>query len=202
MSKQELSDWDKARLERILSGRSTGAPLVATPPAGVDQKALVSSHHLPREIDSLEPITWEELSVRWGMKVLGSLKANFFAVQMPPGWYLQGGGEESLWSYLLDDRGRERATIYYQPNFSDRSAILYLSRRYSVFSHYLDPTDTTVRIISARDGRRIFHEFGRVVADHAGYFKEVTRIEECGKLWMDTHFPQWQDPFAYWDEQP
>jgi len=166
----------------------------------LDQKALVSRLTLPREISRFHQVEWATLCERWGMRLLGNANADSLAVEMPDGWLLRPAAQGSLWNLLLDGRGRQRASIFYRSMGSN--ATMYLDSRYSLFSHYYDPTDHTVRIISAADGQRIFHEFGRVPLHYPGYFSEVERIEQLGREWLDHEFPNWRDPFAYWDLEP
>lgn len=170
--------------------------------AHLDQKVLVSNKRLPREIERTRFVTWPELCRRWGMRVYGAPDADYFAVEMPTDWNIQPVAQDSLWSLVLDARGRERASVYHQANVFDHSAIFYLLRRFNIFSHYLDPTDSTVRIISGRDERRIFREFGRVEPDDPRYFQEVPRIERQARAWFDQEYPGWREPFAYWELEP
>lgn len=169
--------------------------------AHLDRKVLVAGHLPPREVDSAQFVPWEQLCRCWGIKVVGSLSARYFAVELPFEWRLQPVAAGSLWSLILDEGGRERASVYYRPAHGEYSALFYLNHRFNIFSHYLDPTDHTVRIISARDGQRIFHEFGRVAPTLtvAEYWMEVAMFEATAQNWFDQEYPGWRSPFAYWE---
>lgn len=194
---QALAEITRAKVELLTRTSHSFVEAVAAT-AHLDQKALVCQDLLPREVDGFRKVSWELLCRRWGLHVMGDLHAEFFAIEVPSGWRLQPVAHDSLWSLILDEQGRERASVYYQAN----AAILYLHHRYNIFSHYLDPTDPTVRIISARDERRIFREFGRIYSDEILYFQEVHRVEMQAHDWFDSEYPGWRSPFAYWDLVP
>ena len=63
----------------------------------------------------------------WGIVFLGPVPndALFQYVTLPEGWHKQPT-EHSMWSHLLDDKDRKRASIFYKAAFYDRSAQLHL----------------------------------------------------------------------------
>lgn len=198
MIHQRLEDWTQEKIRRLLRGDPAIVQMVlASDTQG--QRALVSRLHLPRQIDQLHPITWHELCERWDLRIVGNFDALFFAVEMPKGWRMHPLNEHSMWSILEDELGRERATVFYRANRPRKSATLYVRNRFDIYEHYEDPSDNTVRIICARDGQRIFREFGRVPFGGTGFFKEVERVRATARAWFAEEFPGWEDPFAYWD---
>jgi hypothetical protein len=50
-----------------------------------------------------------------------------------------------MWSYILDDKGRERCAIFYKAAFYDRRAHLSISARYTVTYVHEDEKDRTSR---------------------------------------------------------
>lgn len=50
----------------------------------------------------------------------------FRYVTLPPGWTKEPT-EHSMWSRLFDDRGNERAMVFYKAAFYDRSAFLSIN---------------------------------------------------------------------------
>ena len=54
----------------------------------------------------------------------------FVNVELPKGWK-KVAEDHDMWSKLVDDQGRERASIFYKADFHDRSAHISLSRRFS-----------------------------------------------------------------------
>jgi len=57
--------------------------------------------------------------------------ALFRDVVLPEGWSKRGS-DHAMWSYLLDDKGRERASIFYKAAFYDRRAHVRIEPRFSV----------------------------------------------------------------------
>lgn len=192
-----LAEVTKTKMEVLFKAAPSFVEQVAAT-AHLDQKTVVARSILPRAIDSFELFSWETLCGRWRTRVVGSLASEFFVLEMPKGWTVEPLGYDSLFSRVLDEWRRERATIYHQPNAENHAAIFYLNRRYSVFSHYLDPTDPTLRIIAAKDGNRIFREFGRVLAKDPGAARWVERYERAAQEWFDLEYPNWRNPFLYW----
>ncbi|MBI4185795.1 hypothetical protein HY524_01970 [Candidatus Berkelbacteria bacterium] len=45
----------------------------------------------------------------------------FRPAQLPPGWTVKGS-DHDMWSYLYDDKGEKRASIFYKAAFYDRKA--------------------------------------------------------------------------------
>ncbi len=127
----------------------------------------------------------------------------FVHCKFPPGWRKQST-EHSMHSDLLDDKGRCRGRIFYKAAFYDRRADLRLVKRYT-FDYYL-PCDA--------DGKPMEHR------NHSHYKTCITDCEreihligvrskalnesadphfQLAKNWLDEHFPDWQNPLAYWD---
>lgn len=195
---QVLSETLRTKVEALLSNSVTFADQVEAT-GHLDQKVLVSGGRWPRTFDHLMVVPWRVLCDRWGVKTYGDFDDHLFTIEMPSGWRLRPLAVDSLWSLIYDTQGRERATVYHQGCLEDYSATVYLSNRFSYFSHYLDPGDPAIRIVAARDERRIFHEFGRVLSADPKYRQTLERIEVDAHCWLDHEFPLWQDPFAYWD---
>lgn len=53
----------------------------------------------------------------------------FRTATLPEGWRREGSGH-AMWSYILDDKGRRRVSIFYKAAFYDRRA----------FAHLVEPT--------------------------------------------------------------
>jgi len=50
----------------------------------------------------------------------------FTSVTLPEGWHKEAT-EHAMWSKLIDDQGRERASIFYKAAFYDRSAFMSIT---------------------------------------------------------------------------
>ena len=123
----------------------------------------------------------------------------FQHVTLPEGWTREGTGH-SMHSDVLDEKGRKRIGIFYKAAFYDRSAHMSLTKRYS-YRHDYDRQDRdNVGVTQIKDGDNVIHTTEPIVIkeDDKGF-----RISErCNKLaivWLDEHYPDWNNPAAYWD---
>lgn len=75
----------------------------------------------------------------WGFvfgKVIGG-DTLFMQARLPPGWKKKGS-DHDMWSYIVDDQGRERCSVFYKAAFYDREAFLGVSGRYRYHREYKD----------------------------------------------------------------
>jgi len=61
----------------------------------------------------------------------------FIKVELPKGWSIKPTSH-SMWSNLIDDKGRERASIFYKAAFYDRDAHLSFNRRFRISGKIAD----------------------------------------------------------------
>jgi len=61
----------------------------------------------------------------------------FMKVELPKGWKIKPT-DHSMWSNLVDDKGRERASIFYKAAFYDRDAHLNFNRRFRISGKIAD----------------------------------------------------------------
>ena len=61
----------------------------------------------------------------------------FINVELPKGWSIKPT-DHSMWSNLVDDKGRERASIFYKAAFYDRDAHLSFNRRFRISGKIAD----------------------------------------------------------------
>ena len=73
------------------------------------QTAQMSAQTLPREVVGFGEVAWQSICSAWGMQVIGDMTASIFSVVIPEGWALRHQVNNSLWSFLYDAQGRERA---------------------------------------------------------------------------------------------
>jgi hypothetical protein len=94
------------------------------------QKDLCTSASLPIQ----KPESWETLQ-DWGIVKGDKLGDLFFNATLPAGWSLKPS-DHSMWSYLHDDRGLKRASVFYKAAFYDRDAFITIDSRFHVSRDY------------------------------------------------------------------
>lgn len=194
-----------AALAAALKGDLANA-IVASTPGGIEaqeaagQAAFVRSETLPKEM--LHGCTREKLEAM-GIRFGEDADDLFVFVTLPEGW-TKRPTDHSMWSELLDEKGRKRAGIFYKAAFYDRNAHISLDRRYRVDAYNSCTADGS----PAEYGKHT--HFQTVVKDgEATIFVGEVRgkdnyqlSDEHGKqatAWLEEHFPDWRDEMAYWD---
>lgn len=86
------------------------------------QRQLVASEVLPTDCGGKDK--YIELGFTFGDPVEGDKM--FMAATLPEGWKRKGS-EHAMWSYIEDERGIERVSIFYKAAFYDRSAHMGLN---------------------------------------------------------------------------
>ena len=128
--------------------------LVMALPGGIEaseargQRQLVESSVLPTDIrdpyedGKLLKGATRSLMESWGF-VFGEVVSGdpmFQNVQLPAGWKKKGSSH-AMWSSVVDDKGRERLSIFYKAAFYDRSAFMGIVSRYKVDTEPQDPAN-------------------------------------------------------------
>ena len=72
-----------------------------------------------------------------GIKIIEDKDDLFMEVELPTGWSLKRT-DHSMWSNLIDNKGRERASIFYKAAFYDRDAFINFNRRFHISSEKHD----------------------------------------------------------------
>lgn len=90
------------------------------------QRRLVNSDVLPRKCNDTFRGQLEQMSIVFGE----DFDDLFVNVELPEGWS-KISTDHAMWSKLVDDRGRERASIFYKAAFYDRDAHINITRRFS-----------------------------------------------------------------------
>lgn len=87
----------------------------------VGQREIVQSDVIPARINFGTEKDLTDLGFVLGEPVEGD--PLFRRATLPPGWSREGS-EHAMWSYLLDEQGRRRCSIFYKAAFYDRDAFL------------------------------------------------------------------------------
>ena len=94
------------------------------------QSSFVNSTTLPRR---MQDVNGRAIRESWGI-VFDEGEVDdklFFQVTLPTGWVKRQTGH-SMWSELVDDQGKVRATMFYKAAFYDRDAFLVIKREFLV----------------------------------------------------------------------
>lgn len=142
---------------------------------------------MPRD---LFPGSWEAFESA-GPKVIERLRL-FNNVQLPPSWSLQLG--EGGMRFVVDEHGRDRASFYFDYQLGElRGGRMSLCTRYSFQSlpqfFYFKGSDASRMVVVDHDTRRALHRTEKC--------PRYDQACSAARLWLNQHFPQWQDPNAY-----
>jgi hypothetical protein len=167
--------------------------LAAATPGGIEaqekrgQTSFVASSTLPNNCPRKE---LETLGFVFGTDV----DDLFISVTFPQGWR-KVASDHSMWSTLIDDKGRIRAGIFYKAAFYDRKAHMRLDARYTYTNEYPDDGDVAAHVVDGSTATHLFSITGIGRSDWSG---QDAANKQC-REWLDKHFPDWANPLAYWD---
>lgn len=180
--------------------------LVAATPGGIEaqeargQQTFVNSATLPKQFNFCERKELEQMGVKFGEDV----DDLFVKVELPEGWR-KVPTDHSMWSKLLDDKDRERASIFYKAAFYDRKAHIFLKRFHSIEFDCLNDerekvkwNDHTQRqyFVRTANGEVLFSSETLGKDD---YESDEKAGKDCRK-WLDENRPEWNDVTTYWNE--
>ncbi len=175
--------------------------IAAITPGGIEaqeargQQSFVQSETLPTDMRDARPVLEAA-----GVKFIGPVDGDplFQKVQLPSGWKKEAT-DHSMWSELVDDKGRKRAAIFYKAAFYDRSAHLSLNRRYNISTDYDRLEKRKEIVIQVKDGDTVIFSTN-MVPEPAERRWEVTDAQTTiAKEWLEEHYPDFANPAAYWD---
>lgn len=176
--------------------------LTASIPGGIEaqeargQKDFVASETLPTECPRKK---LEDLGF-----VFGEAQDDIFTyVQFPEGWTKKPTGH-SMWSDLLDDKGRKRASIFYKAAFYDRNAHMSLNCKISysrVMEHHDNYVPNGIKYF-VTDGESVLYETQLALVEQmyeGDYWDLESAAEKNAREWVEKNYPDYRDPTAYWD---
>lgn len=194
-----------ASLQAMLNGDFPSAILAATP-GGIERqeaagqaKLVKSADRLPTAVNYPYDTTISEVSEKLGIQLGSIIDDVFIEATFPKGWHLKPT-EHSMWSSLIDDRGRKRASIFYKAAFYDYNAHIGFECRY-VINSYAEREDGGIKL---RGCQVVDKSNGKVMwsSEYVGerdYDAQDKNSAEARK-WLQENFPQHNDPFAYWND--
>lgn len=126
----------------------------------------------------------------------------FVACTFPAGWSLKPTGH-SMWSDVLDDKGRRRAAVFFKAAFYDYNAHTFgLEVRYRLGAIYPETAgpkkpDDRYRygVLDNADGSML-HLIAEMTEEQ--FFKTSATMEKSDG-WLEKSFPDHANPLAYWD---
>jgi hypothetical protein len=121
-----------AALQALLEGDLENF-LAASTPGGIEaqekqgQMDMVNAGipYLPKKLNSGPFDASKSAAEKYeeiGIKILGDYDDEFYLVKLPDGWKLKANEDNSFWSILHDEKGKQRAKIFYKAAFYDRRA--------------------------------------------------------------------------------
>ncbi len=185
-------------MDLLFRALATGSPSDAILSQESDgQKSFVTSETLPTNMYGDTKAVLEAA----GVKFLGIVEDDplFQYVELPNGWK-KVATDHSMWSNLVDNKGRKRASIFYKAAFYDRSAHIGVNRRYGISIDYNRLDAEKVAVAMVTDGNAVIF-----ATDPIGFEEDEARYDAEDKAraiaasWLDEHYPNWKDASAYWE---
>lgn len=128
----------------------------------------------------------------------------FVNVKFPEGWK-KVPTEHSMWTDIVDHKGRKRGAIFYKAAFYDRSAHCHLTRRFDVTQTYGDGTTNETAYIADACGevnqrieglkRPDYNDRAEAQRRNAAMDEAKTKL----RAWLKENFPNYESPTAYWE---
>jgi hypothetical protein len=163
------------------------------------QRELVASEVLPVQMGPEDRAALEGS----GVKFIGVVSGDpiFQHVELPSGWK-KVPTDHSMWSELLDDKGRKRARIFYKAAFYDRSAGLHACSRFVIERDYDRGSD--VCAYNVTDNGTIVESCAAVDYPENGEDWQARldadeKARSYAEAWLTERYPNWRDGSAYWD---
>lgn len=160
------------------------------------QTELATGTSLPTDMEKTDRDALKEAGVKFGPRADNPL---FTYVVLPTGWYIDAS-DHSMWSYLMDDKGRRRASIFYKASFHDQRAFLRTERRFSVRYDYDRAEEMGEAVAKVLDVDKVIHLTDPIVITEENKFAVSGQASQLGWQWLNERFPRWEDASAYWGE--
>lgn len=180
------------------------------------QAELVKSTQLPAKMRGpnfgIEREPYEKIGI-----VFGPASRDddlFLPATLPTGWK-KVGTDHSMWSKVVDDKGRERISIFYKAAFYDRDAHMSLTPRFQMNMDLNRDDYETVRDWRVLDGGKVVFNHVVTLPDDlkatlakTPYDRDARQrrddLDQAGRdacnAWLDKRYPNWKDVTAHWDD--
>lgn len=181
--------------------------LIAATPGGIEaqeaqgQRELVYAERtkLPQECSACERADFEAM----GIIFHENADDLFIYVTLPDGWKLEPTAH-TMWSYLVDNQGRKRVSIFYKAAFYDRKAYIGVVHFYKVVDRYFISDGEVTEghspasiqgVVENGNGETVFQT---VPIQHDDWNARDVMYKQC-RAWLNEHYPEWCNPTAYWE---
>ncbi|MBI4268632.1 hypothetical protein HY627_02270 [Candidatus Uhrbacteria bacterium] len=182
----------------VIEGMLHGSSSMILNQEAEGQRQIVNSDVLPT--------LWsygKEALEQAGVKFLDVVEGDelFQNVELPPGWRKEATSH-SMWSNLLDDKGRIRATFFYKAAFYDRRADIRAANRYGYAIDYERSGKEGVCVAQVKDcGTVVFETKPLTLSKNPDEFypmqdKALGEAED----WLNQNYPDWSNPGSYWGD--
>lgn len=119
----------------------------------------------------------------------------FVNVKFPEGWK-KVTTDHSMWTNLVDGKGRKRAGIFYKAAFYDRSSHIRLERRFS-YDPYRRSEDKPglweCWVIDCGKPSKLIGECAE------RNYQECDSLRGKALEWLKANYPEYENVAAYWD---
>lgn len=193
--------------ESLLFGVEPSDAIVRSEKRG--QQELVKSEVLPKKCLYCTRKQLEQMGIVFGEDA----DDLFVFVTLPTGWTKKPTPHD-MWSKLCDEKGRERAAIFYKAAFYDRDAHISLNSRYHCcvepvigWENYHHGVPSEWRCM-VKDGEEVIWVSDPIETQPTNYdnrdeqlkwYEKKDKLTNLGIIWLNEHFPKWKDETAYWD---
>ena len=166
------------------------------------QRQLVNSDVLPTKYNGRGESDIKEALTKIGF-VFGDVVNGdpmFQTVQLPEGWKREGSGH-AMWSYVHDQHGRERLSIFYKAAFYDRDAFFNVTPAIQVSADEEDTAEGKKMVFHVKKCDEIVFSTKEVEAVGDVHSVYDVRDGERAKAWAwaKENYPDHENPCAYWD---
>lgn len=136
----------------------------------------------------------------------GAVDGLFVQCKLPNGWKKRST-DHSMWSELIDDKGRRRAAIFYKAAFYDRDAFIRwespLTRRILLasgkedYEHQDGENDAACGVVKLQ-GKEVYRTVAIEIQTTKSRWLAGDEISKLLDAWINENYPDHRNPFAYW----
>lgn len=191
-----ITNTTKTPEMNLLLAMAVGGPASIEMQEKQGQDEFVASELLPTDMRD-ERSKFEKMGFVFGEVVKGD--PMFVEAKLPAGWRKERT-DHAMWSKIVDEKGNERALIFYKAAFYDRSAHMSLSGRYRVDGPYSDDSKgpRTAKVFDQKTGG-VLHTLTRDAGPEK-WDSANSNAQKAAFEWLDQNRPNHRDPLAWLDD--